>query len=65
MIALRDSAGDAEMRCVPASGSILLEVSLPVALVGGGLLILVVLLCGHKQLFNDFRQWRVHLLKSR
>ena len=59
------AAGDAEMMCTPAPRSFLLEISLPVALVGGALLILVVVLCGHKQLFNDFKQWRIHSLKSR
>ena len=57
--------GDAEMMCTPASRSYLLEISLPVALVGAALLILVLVLCGHKQLFNDFKQWRIHILKSR
>ena len=62
---IRVDAGSAEMVCVPQTASNLLAVVLPLALVGGALCVLMVLLCGHKQLFNDFRRWRVHMLKSR
>ena len=59
------AAGDNVMLCVPESHSVLLAIVLPLALVGAAVLALMVLLCGHKQLFNDFRRWRIHLLKSR